>query len=292
MAEEHGFRSASEILAQKLTQARKSRGITLEEVSKLLNISKEHLEKIEAGDFTFLPVVYVYAFLKEYAAALDLAGDPLLEQCRDELSIPTEDQVLRQVPERGERLSTLPEKPGWASYLETITDSVPLPVLAGSGLAVAVIILLVVGMLVMKAFESPGQEDTSGEAGNRTSEVEIVEEPVRPDTLAVDTAAVTSPPSVSSEPWASDVSFLPESPDSPYSKVLVIRIINDMTWVKVVADDGEIVFPGGRFTKGEVLRYEARNSFWVNVGRPSFVEMYLNGEKVPPLSERTAILGK
>jgi hypothetical protein len=49
------------------------------------------------------------------------------------------------------------------------------------------------------------------------------------------------------------------------------------------------VYAGGEFKKGDVLRYEAKNKFWVNIGRPSYVELYLDGKKVPSFSERTVV---
>lgn len=293
MAEETGFGSAAEILAQKLRKARQSKGLTVEEVSRELNINREHIDCMEAGNMTFLPAVYVYAFLKEYADALGVDDEPLLERCRDELSIPTEAQVLKQVPEPGSSLSLPNGREGFAGLVDMLQDSVPLPVLVTGAVVILVVLLLAVGL-----FFSGSDEPSPGEAPS-TEQVTAVEEPPAEqpaaplsDTNRQQEPLIADTLAVKSEPWAADVSFLPEDPAAPFQNVLVIRVVKDMTWVKVVADDGDIVYPGSRFSAGEVLRYEAKESFWVNIGRPSYVELYLNGEKVPPLEKRTVVLGK
>jgi hypothetical protein len=109
--------------------------------------------------------------------------------------------------------------------------------------------------------------------------------PVRP------ASAVSAPPKASkSRAWAKKVSFRPSSASSPYRKVLVVRLVEDLSWVKVFADDGTKVYPGGKFKNGQVLRYEARKNFRVNIGRPKYVELYLNGKKLPPTTDRILII--
>ena len=97
-------------------------------------------------------------------------------------------------------------------------------------------------------------------------------------------------PLLNSKEWFKNVSFLPSSKSSPYRKVLVVRLVDDYSWVKVIADDSAKVYPGGQFKNGQVLRYEARYKFWVNIGRPKYVELYLNGKKIPQSADRTLIL--
>lgn len=77
---------------------------------------------------------------------------------------------------------------------------------------------------------------------------------------------------------------------SPWQKVLVVRVVCDHSWVKVVADDGAKAYAGGTLSKGQELRYESRSSFRVSVNRPECVELYLNGKKVPPFTGHFLIL--
>ena len=58
--------------ANAIKQLRKSKGITLDQISDSCKIKKSYLEKIESGDFSFKPDVYVKLFLKEYLKFIDL----------------------------------------------------------------------------------------------------------------------------------------------------------------------------------------------------------------------------
>ena len=59
MEKQHNFASA-------LKELRKSKDITLEQISDSTNIKIKYLQKIESGNFTFKSDVYVKIFLKEY----------------------------------------------------------------------------------------------------------------------------------------------------------------------------------------------------------------------------------
>lgn len=294
MADEVTFGSACDLLVRKLIQARKGRELTLEEVSAETRIKKDHLEKIEAGNLGFLPSAYVYAFLKEYAQALDVEDGDILAQCRDELSIPT-DQRVREEKEaeaeeeagsRGDRLS------GMFDAVTKVKDRVPIAYIAG-GAALIVVLLLVLSFFLFSGTSKDGQNNPQEETRQVEPQDDVAADSVtEPDEPESPPENASPELAVMQEEWAKGLSFLPESPASPYQKILVVRIINDLSWVKIIADDGDIVYPGGQFKAGEVLRYEAKRKFWVNIGRPPFVELYLNGEKVSPLSQKTVVLGE
>lgn len=301
MADEVTFGSAGDLLVRKLIQARKERGLSLEEVSDETRIKKDHLEKIEAGNLTILPSAYVYAFLKEYAQALDINDAELLESCRDELSIPTDPKIKQDI-EAFEEETASSKGDRFSGMFDAVANarSVNSTALLAGAAALIVLILLAVSYFVFseKPPDEPGVTQQEVEAPVPVAEVqpELAEEVPDPvaveDTLAVPAAESVPVLAVKQEEWAKDVSFLPESSTSPYRKILIVRITNDLSWVKIIADDGDMVYPGGQFKAGEVLRYEAKRKFWVNIGRPPYVELYLNGEKVPPLSKRTIVLGE
>jgi len=57
----------TQILGEKLKEAREKIKMTLEQVSKDINVSKNYLECLEKGDYKKLPAdVYVFAYLKKY----------------------------------------------------------------------------------------------------------------------------------------------------------------------------------------------------------------------------------
>ncbi len=301
MADEVTFGSSGDLLVRKLIQARKERGLSLEEVSAETRIKKDHLEKIEAGNLTFLPAAYVYAFLKEYAQALDVNDVELIERCRDELSIPT-DLRVKQENEGGEEERDSDKSERLSGMFGAVTgakDKTPVALLVG-GAVLIVLVLFALSYFLFSGSSGNEQNVAQREPEPPVPAVEVQPEPaveVQDSVVQADTSAMPAENNVpelavKQEEWAKDVSFLPESSTSPYQKILIVRITNDLSWVKIIADDGDIVYPGGQFKAGEVLRYEAKRKFWVNIGRPPFVELYLNGEKVPPLSTRTIVLGE
>lgn len=67
------IQSIEESTAEKIRLARKNRQLELEDVSKKINISLEHLKAIEDGNYELLPGgVYQKTFIKKYAAFLGL----------------------------------------------------------------------------------------------------------------------------------------------------------------------------------------------------------------------------
>lgn len=105
MPEETLDRSSLERLVRALKQARVQRSLSVDEIARLIKIRSAHIEKIEEGDFTFLPPLYVHSYLKKYAAELGVGDDALLDSCRKELgiaasnfSIPPPAQVVSDSP--------------------------------------------------------------------------------------------------------------------------------------------------------------------------------------------------
>lgn len=74
MEKEHSFALA-------LKELRKSKDITLEQISDSTNIKIKYLQKIESGDFTFKPDVYIKLFMKEYLKCIDIEkSDKILQE--------------------------------------------------------------------------------------------------------------------------------------------------------------------------------------------------------------------
>jgi cytoskeletal protein RodZ len=78
---------ALDLMARELKNVRIKRELSLEDVSQLVKIHKNYLEKIEEGDFSFLPRVYIFTYIKEYAQEMGIRNDETLEQCRKELQM-------------------------------------------------------------------------------------------------------------------------------------------------------------------------------------------------------------
>ena len=72
--------------ANAIKQLRKSKGITLDQISDSCKIKKSYFEKMESGDFSFKPNVYIKLFLKEYLKYIDFEKSENIMQEFDAVS--------------------------------------------------------------------------------------------------------------------------------------------------------------------------------------------------------------
>ena len=72
--------------ANAIKQLRKSKGITLDQISDSCKIKKSYFEKMESGDFSFKPNVYIKLFLKEYLKFIDFEKSENIMQEFDSVS--------------------------------------------------------------------------------------------------------------------------------------------------------------------------------------------------------------
>jgi cytoskeletal protein RodZ len=67
-------------LAEELREARKKTGLSLLQVSAKSKIDIKFLEAMEKGNFSFLPEIYVKAFIKDFSNIVDLNPDLMLKK--------------------------------------------------------------------------------------------------------------------------------------------------------------------------------------------------------------------
>jgi cytoskeletal protein RodZ len=277
-------------MARELKNARVRRNLSIDEISKLVKISSKHIEKIEEGDFTFLPPLYVYSYIRKYAGELGLDNQELLDQCRSDLQIPNE-SILKRDTGEGQSAGEKTQGSGPGSLFSSYrgTESGPLPKVI---IAVAATGLLLVLFFLFRSWAPLNSSVETVPADTRS----VPQQPVVP-TPPLPAAAVFVPDSTGMpvsrdvKEWPGGTAFKPDA-SSAYQKVLVIRVLDAVTWVKVVADNGEKTYGGHEFKPGDVLRIEAKQKLWVNIGRPSKVELFLNGEQIPTSSKKTMVLGQ
>jgi cytoskeletal protein RodZ len=103
-------------IGQEIQQARLAKGVTLEEIAGHTHIQPAHLQKIESGQFDFLPRPYVVAFIKTFAQHVGLNGEKLVTRWREreqaEISR-LEEQERQQLahPKEEHRTASMPLRP-------------------------------------------------------------------------------------------------------------------------------------------------------------------------------------
>ena len=96
-AENRDPRVDPEIVGRSLEEARKSKGLTLQEVEQETRIRSRYLRDLEQENFDVLPAVYVLGSLKTYADFLGLDGAALSRQLKASLVEPAEPDVPEQL---------------------------------------------------------------------------------------------------------------------------------------------------------------------------------------------------
>ena len=71
--------------AEYLKKARLKKGLSIEQIAALTRIDIKFLEAIDSGNFGFLPDLYVKAFIKQYAKAIDLEEQDTLKKYEEAL---------------------------------------------------------------------------------------------------------------------------------------------------------------------------------------------------------------
>lgn len=83
-------------IGAKLKEAREAKNISLDRLQETTKIQKRYLEAIEQGNFHILPgTFYARAFIKEYATAVGLDPNELLEMHQDELPSTNEKDTVQ-----------------------------------------------------------------------------------------------------------------------------------------------------------------------------------------------------
>lgn len=85
-------------LGERLFEERKQKGITLDQLQEVTKIQKRYLKAIEEGDFDSLPgSFYARAFVKQYADAVGLNGEEIVEEYKNELPIGVNEELSSQL---------------------------------------------------------------------------------------------------------------------------------------------------------------------------------------------------
>ena len=95
MADETLTGGSLELLLRALKNARLQRSLSIDEIGRLVKIRSSYIEKLEEGDFSFLPPLYVFSYIRKYADELGVGNEEQFKKCREELGIPGSNYSLK-----------------------------------------------------------------------------------------------------------------------------------------------------------------------------------------------------
>jgi cytoskeletal protein RodZ len=269
-----------------LEQARKERGLSLEEVEQATKIRKRYLAGLEREDYALLPdAVYAQGFLKTYANYLGLDGEALSRQLKS-----------RRKPrrERGINYNAKPEsdfeEPLIAPRGLQGTEKRKVPTSAIVTLLVAVLVLAtVIGALYfvgrgVQASRSEGNSppSASGENPPHEEQQKVADKEKAPE--------AEQPNEDAAEKDARDGQIPDEArqPAPPDSLRVLISVRDRPSWLLIQADGStayeQVARPG--FSK----TFEAGRQLYIKCGDAGAVNVEINGQDLGTLGPAAAIV--
>ncbi|MCI0697999.1 DUF4115 domain-containing protein [candidate division KSB1 bacterium] len=157
-------------IGQEIQQARLAKGVTLEEIAGHTHIQLAHLQKIENGQFDFLPRPYVVAFIKAFAQLVGLNGETLVKRWREreqaEISQLEEQQRQQLAYSKEERKTAgVPLRPREPAAAQ----SIQIPYLKEIAIGLGIVVVMAGLIYVMS---QPGDEQAQNGRDNQPSSVQ------------------------------------------------------------------------------------------------------------------------
>ncbi len=254
-------------LADELKKSRESKELTIEQVSSKTKIDLKFLEAMELGDFAFLPDIYVKAFVKQYAKALDLDEEEMQKKYEAAKSGVDLSEIDKKTPP-AENISE-ENKPASIKEKSYVYDAVEK---AKSGFKTsnnldkgklifggAIIILAVLAIVYFFFTKS-------------SKEIIVTEKPIEQVIKENESRYKVNTPA------AKDTSS-PSKASSVKNDSLSLSIsASDTSWIRIVVDDSVvddfIMFPQSQKT------VEANDNYKITFGNSGAIQLKLNNKKL------------
>lgn len=234
-------------IGKELKELRISKDLTLKEISEITKINLKYLEFLEENNFTFLPEVYVKAFLKNYVKALDGDEKKFLEML-DEILHPSTSKQIEEEDKLTEKPNfELEEAPKIANKF-LIGKTNILTIRNVTFVISALLVLIIISFLV---FRQEAKEE------------------------------ILSDQNTSEQMYVASKGEKSENFDNIASSDSLILGINakDSVWIQVKIDD--VVSQEVYLRIGESKKFKAKNNFQLLVGNAGGIKLYLNENELP-----------
>jgi cytoskeleton protein RodZ len=305
-----------------LSHLREEHGPSIEELARVTRVAHRFIEALEREDFNALPApVFTKGYIRAYCQALGVPADEALERYRDSTRIPA---PTAPVPVSTAVSSSDDGRRTRGTLLLSFA------LLVGFGVALFAVTLFLqsgrpeigarpapppapsVKPEVKTAAAVPSPEPAKSPEPTPTPEASAPAAPPSPAPSASAPPPVVAPapagPTPAPPPGAAPVIRPPEAKAADTSRTaiavdppplhltavvspyrLVARTV-ESTWLRVRTDDGratEETIPAG-----EVREWISNRPFVVTVGNAAGITLELNGQKLPPLGARGAVISR
>src|SRR3989338_2265291 len=245
-----------------LKEARKEKGLSLEEVSKKLRISKLHLATLEAGTENLTCDVYTLGFLRSYATFLGLNGDEMCKKLREHAVPPSTPQMSFPAPLPGKGI------PSWKVLVSSF----------------CVLLAIIVGWKWSGNFNAPAmnpppfleKESTLADAP------EVVPPPAEAVIPSRNPPILAEMPPSLSENISTPPTTVEKDPPLPSSHSVILNT-SEEDWIEVKDEEGNIILRR-LFKPSETYEFEGSARLLLKTGNARGTHL-ISGEKTLSLDE-------
>lgn len=267
-------------IGQNIQAAREAKGTSIEDISESTRINPAYLEKIEKGEFDFLPRPYVVAYLKTFASRVGLNGEALVHEWREaelraeqefsedgETETPesTEEDITPHPP-KARQLQHRKEPDMAARYFKEI--------FMGVGIVAVLLILFVLSVNSKRSrSRTPAQQIPAQKAPQEEAEVAEVpfEQVMTEHEKRLKEAQIRMPET--------------STPEAPVEENIRLEVTAlEEVWLQVIIDGlDEDEFT---FKKGDSFQWEGSEFLEVKIGNAAGVVLRLNGKDLGPIGKQ------
>lgn len=267
-------------LATRLKEARIAKGYSLDDLQEMTKIQKRYLAGIEEGNYSMMPgPFYVRAFIKQYADAVGLNSDELLESYKQEVPSSTTEEVRQSITSTPSRRRSL------SKSSSSLSDIFPM---------ILVALFIIIGIVIFWVFYQNVAKKPDPAATETEQPAVSLEEPETKDEVSSPDDSETEEPveepaeeePVVEEPTQTIAMGAIEGPTTNYTlsgaETFSLKIVaRGRAWVGVKNPSG-VELLGRELAAGETVNLDLSDleSARIRVGAAPQIDVFVNDEKV------------
>lgn len=295
-------------IGMRLKEAREAKNLSLQDIQDMTKIQSRYLRAIENGDFSLLPgSFYARAFIKEYAVAVGLDANELLETYSHELPVTEEDHSIDyNRVQRSRKDTNVSEK---SSPIFSLLPTIIVVILI-IGVAFVIYLFVTSGMFTdnnntpsANNTEQSGDEvkvrsDSDDASANNESSETTEKGQTNEDGSDQEQSTEESTSAEDQEPTLELTQF--ENDESTYDftyaedEVALVVSTENQNWLEIEDSNGESLFYGTLQSSNSPVELDVSDleQIYLRFGEPTTISIELNGtmlELSDDISSPTAV---
>lgn len=275
-------------LGEKLKNARRTKGLSLDDLQQITKIQKRYLVAIEEGNYAVMPgKFYARAFIKQYAEAVDLNSEELFQEFENEVPATSQETVVNEQITRAQqrRAPLAASQPGNDNPHTThsVFGLVPKILIA--------LFIVVIGFVIWYfAIYSGGTGDEVKNTSNGDATVKVDDSTTsgsdtKKDTTTKKDTKKDTTTKKEETPKKTEIKAETSGNATTYTVTnatklsLTFTLSGGESWIQVTDDAGSSIF-GGIIADGETQTFDLANSksAKVTLGNATPVTMKINDQ--------------